>query len=79
RSDRLIELSNRCQLEFNRNFLGRVMPVLYEQEDNDMKGWYEGLTPNYIRVLSKGDPGISGNILPTRLLEAENDFILGEI
>ncbi|HEY8350087.1 MAG TPA: tRNA (N(6)-L-threonylcarbamoyladenosine(37)-C(2))-methylthiotransferase MtaB, partial [Clostridia bacterium] len=47
RSDRLIELSNRCQLEFNRNFLGRVMPVLYEQEDNDMKGWYEGLTPNY--------------------------------
>lgn len=79
RSARVIELSNRCQLEFNRRFVGRVMPVLYEQEDRDRKGWYEGLTPNYIRVLSKGDAGIVGNILPTKLLETENDCILGEI
>ena len=56
RSERLIELSDRCQLEFNSSFLGRVMPVLYEQEDRDRKGWYEGLTPNYIRVLSKATP-----------------------
>jgi threonylcarbamoyladenosine tRNA methylthiotransferase MtaB len=79
RSERLIELSDRCQLEFNSSFLGRVMPVLYEQEDRDRKGWYEGLTPNYIRVLSKGDAGVVGNILPTRLVEAENDFISGEV
>lgn len=79
RSARVIELSNRCQLEFNRRFVGRVMPVLYEQEDRDRKGWYEGLTPNYIRVLSKGDAGIAGNILPTKLTEAENDCVFGEI
>ena len=79
RSARVIELSDRCQLEFNRSFIGRVMPVLYEQEDRDRKGWYEGLTPNYIRVLSKGDARIAGNILPTRLARAENDFIYGEI
>lgn len=79
RSERLIELSDRCQLEYNSSFLGRVMPVLYEQEDRDRKGWYEGLTPNYIRVLSKGDAGVVGNILPTRLVEAENDFISGEV
>jgi threonylcarbamoyladenosine tRNA methylthiotransferase MtaB len=79
RSARLIELSDRCQMEFNRSFIGRAMPVLYEQESKNMKGWYEGLTPNYIRVLTRGNADIVGNIMPTQLLEAEKDFIFGDI
>ncbi len=77
RSAKVIGLSDRCQMEFNRRFVGREMPVLFEQEAKDREGYYEGLTPNYIRVLSKGDNGIVGNILSVKLLEAGKDFILG--
>jgi len=79
RSARVIELSDRCALEFNKRFVDREMPVLYEQEMKDMKGIYEGLTPNYIRVLSRGNNEVVGNILPTKLTEAQKDFAAGVI
>lgn len=79
RSARVIELSDRCAKEFNSSFIGREMPVLYEQEVKGKKGCYEGLTPNYIRVLSSGNDGILGNILTTRLTMADADFMTGEI
>ncbi len=79
RSARVMELSDRCALEFNSRYAGREMPVLYEHEVKDSRGLYEGLTPNYIRVLAKADTGIVGDIVTTKLIRAENDFIIGEI
>ena len=101
RSARVMELSDRCALEFNCRFIGREMPVLYEQavkdsggqneqavkdsggqnnqEAKDSGGLYEGLTPNYIRVLSNADNSILGNIAATRLIRAEKEFIIGGI
>lgn len=79
RSARVMELSDRCAHEFNSRFLGREMPVLYEQEVKDSKGFYEGLTPNYIRVLAKADDSVLGNIIATKLTGAENDFMNGMI
>ena len=78
RSAKVLELSERCALEYNNNFIGRILPVLYEQEVKGSKGIYEGLTPNYIRVISKGNNSIMGNISMSRLLKAEGDHILGE-
>ena len=54
------------------------MPVLYEQEVKDRKGLYEGLTPNYIRVLSFGNNSLIGNIVKTRLIKVENESVLGD-
>jgi threonylcarbamoyladenosine tRNA methylthiotransferase MtaB len=78
RSARVMELSDRCAFEFNRQYAGREMPVLYEQEVKDSGGLYEGLTPNYIRVLSNADNSIMGNIVATKLIKAEKEFIIGE-
>lgn len=78
RSMRVIELSDRCAHAFHSRFIGRKMPVLYEQEVKDRKGLYEGLTPNYIRVLSFGNNSLIGNIVKTRLIKVENESVLGD-
>ncbi len=78
RSEKVLALSDRCALEFNSRFTGRDMPVLYEGELKGNPGCYEGFTPNYIRVVSKGDAGLVGNIATTRLARAEGDHIMGE-
>jgi len=79
RSKMVIELSQENTLKFNKRFIGRVAPVLFEQEVQSMPGFYEGLTPNYIRVLCKGDSRLKGEILKVMLKETHEDYILGEI
>lgn len=79
RSARLLELSDKCSLEFNSGFAGRMMPVLYEQEVKGGGGYFEGLTPNYIRVVSNGNNNLAGNIIMSELLEAHSDHIEGKI
>lgn len=79
RSGRLVELAGKCTLEFNRKYLGRTMPVLYEQDVKQKNGYIEGLTANYIRVLSKGNEEVKGKLAETRLSGAEEDYMLGEI
>lgn len=79
RSRRLIELSNEGSIGFNRQYLGRTMPVLFEQEAEEDKGLIEGLTTNYIRVICKGDKALKGSILDVYMEEARGDFVLGRI
>lgn len=77
RSARVLELSERCAAEFNKSFINREMPVLYEQEVNERKNFYEGLTSNYIRVLSKGNHSLVGNLKMTKLIRTEDSNIVG--
>lgn len=79
RSKRLIELSGRCTFEYNQRYAGKVVKVLYEQEAAGRDGWMEGLTPNYIRVLSPGNRGAKGEIMDTKLLEVKPDHMEGKI
>jgi threonylcarbamoyladenosine tRNA methylthiotransferase MtaB len=78
RSARVIALSEKCALEFGKRFEGRTMPVLFEQELKEARGFFEGFTPNYIRVVAKGDNNLAGNITMTRLLTAKSDHMAGE-
>lgn len=82
RSSRLIKLSRECSLKFHKTFIGRIMPVLFEQESN-RACFYEGLAPNYIRVLCKvggnikeGD--VRGEIINVILKEAHEDYMEAE-
>lgn len=78
RSMRVIELSESCAQAFHNSFIGREMPVLYEQEVKGSKGLYEGLTPNYIRVMSVGNNSLIGNIVQTKLIKVDNESVLGD-
>ncbi len=76
RSKRMIELSLRKTVEYNQKFIGRVMPVLVEQETGDGKT-VEGLTPNYIRVVLEGDINLKGSIKNVILKNIAGDHVTG--
>jgi threonylcarbamoyladenosine tRNA methylthiotransferase MtaB len=79
RSNALIDLSKKKTLEFNKRHLERIFPVLFEQEVKSKPGFIEGLTPNYIRVLCKGDATMTEKIINVRLDKAYEDHVFGEI
>jgi threonylcarbamoyladenosine tRNA methylthiotransferase MtaB len=79
RSAKVLELSDKCMLEYNSGFTGRLLPVLYEQRVKGPDGLYEGYTPNYIRVVSKGEDNLIGSISMTELVRTEGDHIAGRV
>ncbi|OPJ55609.1 tRNA (N(6)-L-threonylcarbamoyladenosine(37)-C(2))-methylthiotransferase MtaB [Alkalithermobacter paradoxus] len=75
RSEKLINLSSQNFKEFASNFRDEKLEVLFEQKNES--GYYEGLTPNYIRVLVKSDENIEGKILNVVIKEIKNEFVEG--
>ena len=57
RSQKLIELSNKNEKEYNQNYVGKEVEVLWEEEK---AGFYRGHTKNYILAYCKD--GYKGNI-----------------
>lgn len=79
RSKILIKLSEECESEFYKRFLGSTLNVLFEQKVKELQGYVEGLTDNYIRVAVKSDLNIKNKILPVKLVDLRKDFAIGNI
>jgi threonylcarbamoyladenosine tRNA methylthiotransferase MtaB len=79
RSRIISEIARKNEESFKKRFIGKRMQVLYEQAIGEKSLRYEGLTDNYIRVVSESHQDIKGKILETILLEPREDFVLGEI
>jgi threonylcarbamoyladenosine tRNA methylthiotransferase MtaB len=79
RNLRMLELSRDSRRRFRDQFLGRTMPVLWEQEIKAGSGIYSGLTGNYIRVFAHSQKSQDNKITPIRLSELRNEGIWGEI
>lgn len=79
RSKRLVELSQKCSLEYNMGFVNRIMPVLFEQVVKDKFGYIEGHTKNYIRVLCQCEESIKGSIRDVVIKGAFNDYTIGNV
>lgn len=75
RSEKLMNLSNENNNEFMNEFSNSTVSVLFEAKLEN--GYYEGLTSNYIRVLSKSDENIEGKILNVNLINTKDGFIEG--
>ena len=76
RSRELIELSNENELEYNKNYIGKEMEVLFEEEKEKI---YKGHTQNYILVYCQTDKKIDNKIEKVICKKAEQDHILGEV
>ena len=76
RSRELIELSNENELEYNKNYIGKEMKVLFEEEKEKI---YKGHTQNYILVYCQTDKKIDNKIEKVICKKAEQDHILGEV
>jgi threonylcarbamoyladenosine tRNA methylthiotransferase MtaB len=79
RSRRMLELAKDSRLHFCEQFLGQILPVLWEQETKPGSGMYSGLTGNYIRVFARSKKPLGNDITPAKLAEFHSQGILGEI
>lgn len=76
RSQRMLVLAQESTDNFKRQFLGKVMTVLWETKSD---GIWSGLTGNYIKVHVKSDQDLANKILLTKLVETKGDGVWGEI
>lgn len=76
RSSLLIALGETLTEEFNEKFLGKSMDVLYEE---NVDGFYEGYTTNYIRMKALSKHDIIGDIVETKVIDKKDGFLIGEI
>jgi len=63
---------------FAARFVGRTLPVLYEEQAN-APGIWSGYTDNYIRVITPSDDNLGNQIQPTRLVESVQDGARGVV
>jgi threonylcarbamoyladenosine tRNA methylthiotransferase MtaB len=81
RVGRMTDLGRSLSLAFNRRFEGHISRVLWEAaigaDENGLR-WI-GYTDNYIRVQANGPASLFNRITSTRLAEAHQAGIIGEI
>lgn len=70
RTDRMLALAEECIRNFSGKFIGKTMPVLFEQKEKNL---WSGLTDNYIRVYVESGEDLTNEIKEVKLAE-----ILGE-
>jgi threonylcarbamoyladenosine tRNA methylthiotransferase MtaB len=74
RSQQMLALAKESAHNFSRRFLGRTMPVLFEQQSN---GVWSGHTANYIKVYTKNSGDLANKLLPVKLVEIRGDGVWG--
>lgn len=77
RSKILIDLSNRNEEEYLKEYLGKTVEVLFEELDKD--GYYKGHTANYIIVKVKTDRELNGKIIKVNITKSFKTELFGEI
>lgn len=76
RSARMIKVSEESETEFGRSFIGKTLPVLFEQRNGD---YYEGHTSNYINVWVKTEDELKNSIKNVNIDYYENEKAYGNI
>ena len=75
RSDKLLNLNKENFAKFANKFVGQEVEVLFEQSVEENR--YEGLTPNYIRVVIQSEKDIQGQILKVKITDVKNEYVEG--
>ena len=74
RSQKMLALARESVQNFSQRFLGKTMPVLFEQQSN---GIWSGHTDNYIKVYTKTTADLTNKLLPVKLEEIRGDGVWG--
>lgn len=74
RSKKLIELSNKNQLEYNQKYIDKDVEVLFEEKDES--GYYKGHTQNYILVEYKSSENLENKIKVVKIKEADIEHVI---
>ncbi len=74
RSRKLIELSDKNEIEYNESYIGKNVEVLFEEEKD---GIFKGHTQNYIMVYCELNKNLENQVISVRCEKAEQEHILG--
>ena len=70
RSKKMLNLARDSAAQFSRQFCGETLPVLWESEISP--GVWDGLTDNYIRVMTHSSRSLKNEIIDARLSDNDN-------
>ena len=76
RSEILINLSEKNQVEYNKNYIGKTVKVLFEEIDKD--GYFKGHTSNYIVVKAKTNNNLKNQILKVKIKKLDGLELIGK-
>ena len=76
RSKKIIELSNRNEFNYNSQYIGKDVDVLFEEEKT---GVYKGHTQNYIMVYCESKEKLDNKIKKVNCKKVIDDHIVAEI
>ena len=84
RSQQLHGLANDMKLAFCQENIGNIFPVLWEGYHEPLESEKQrvfGYTPNYLKVscVINNDESVENQTITTRLMAAEEGYIVGEI
>lgn len=71
------EVTQESRKHFLNSQVGLNEQVLFESKTHD--GYYEGYTKNYTPIRVKSEDNISGKILNVKVIEARDEFCIGEL
>ena len=74
RSRKLIELSDKNEIEYNEYYIGKNVEVLFEEEKD---GIFKGHTQNYIMVYCELNKNLENQVISVQCEKAEQEHILG--
>ena len=80
RSKKLIELSDRNEIEQNKRYIGKELKVLFEEFniENGIK-YMKGHTTNYIAVLVETDKDLKNEIKTVKIRDTKGIELIGEL
>ncbi|MBI2854946.1 MAG: tRNA (N(6)-L-threonylcarbamoyladenosine(37)-C(2))-methylthiotransferase MtaB [Chloroflexi bacterium] len=79
RAKELLQLARDSKRRFQERFLGRTMPVLWEEKAGTGVGIWSGLTDNYVRVTARSSGDLRNAVLPATLRKISGANVWGEV
>lgn len=76
RMKKMLALAEESAHNFQGQYLGKTMEVLWEQGAN---GIWTGLTGNYIRIYTKSNENLADELRPVKLMKIYRDGVWGEV
>ena len=76
RSKKLLELSDRNELDYIKTYIGKEVKVLFEEKSGE---YYKGHTANYIMVNVKSDKDLSGELLNVEVIGTLGLELVGNV
>ncbi|MFC1983436.1 tRNA (N(6)-L-threonylcarbamoyladenosine(37)-C(2))-methylthiotransferase MtaB [Chloroflexota bacterium] len=77
RSQQMLALAKESAQNFSRRFLGKTIPVLWEEQSGD--GIWSGYTDNYIKVYTRSSEDLANKLLPVKITKVRDDGVWGSL